>query len=269
MASEVGLIATPGIVDLDHAGRADQDSITGTSGNKVVSAAALPGCADHRGSGPFHRNPFGSRRDRAGRGPHRVRPGADLDRVRARGSRSGPRSMGSASSPPVTHTTCPSCPSTWSSSGRGSPGSRWCTSSPASARGVAWWSRRQQVLPHRDPEVAAVLEENFLERGPAAHRHQRGGRAQDDGGVAGGDRRRTAGRGAPTCCWQSGRSPTARIGLEGIGVKADGGYIVVDEFQRTSAPHIYAAGDVTGQMPLSRWRRCRAARSPAMPSATR
>jgi dihydrolipoamide dehydrogenase len=40
--------------------------------------------------------------------------------------------------------------------------------------------------------------------------------------------------------------------LEAAGVETDErGFIPVDEFQRTSAPHIYAAGDVTGQMLLS------------------
>ncbi len=41
------------------------------------------------------------------------------------------------------------------------------------------------------------------------------------------------------------------LGLEEIGVEVEGGYVGVDEWQRTSVPHIYAAGDVTGQMPLS------------------
>jgi pyruvate/2-oxoglutarate dehydrogenase complex dihydrolipoamide dehydrogenase (E3) component len=40
------------------------------------------------------------------------------------------------------------------------------------------------------------------------------------------------------------------LGLDDAGVKTDHGYVVVDELQRTTAPHIYAAGDVTGQMPL-------------------
>jgi NAD(P)H dehydrogenase (quinone) len=44
---------------------------------------------------------------------------------------------------------------------------------------------------------------------------------------------------------------TEGLGLENAAVETDHGYVVVDEFQRTSAPHIYAAGDVTGQMPLS------------------
>ena len=41
------------------------------------------------------------------------------------------------------------------------------------------------------------------------------------------------------------------LGLEEAGVAVDRGYIAVNEFQQTSVPHIYAAGDVTGQMPLS------------------
>ncbi len=45
---------------------------------------------------------------------------------------------------------------------------------------------------------------------------------------------------------------TEGLGLEEAGVDTDdGGHILVDEMQRTSVPHIYAAGDCTGQMPLS------------------
>ena len=44
---------------------------------------------------------------------------------------------------------------------------------------------------------------------------------------------------------------TEGIGLEQVGIKTEAGYPVVDEHQRTSVPNIYAAGDVTGQMPLS------------------
>jgi dihydrolipoamide dehydrogenase len=39
---------------------------------------------------------------------------------------------------------------------------------------------------------------------------------------------------------------TENLGLEKIGVKTDRGAIVVDEFSRTSAPGIYAIGDVAG-----------------------
>lgn len=111
---------------------------------------------------------------------------------------------------------------------------------------------RQQILPHRDPEVAAVLEEDFLERGV---RLVIGARAEsidrsDDGvSVVCNDGRVINGTHALLAV---GSVPnTEGVGLELAGVETDGGYVKVDEYQRTSAPHIYAAGDVTGQMLLS------------------
>ena len=41
------------------------------------------------------------------------------------------------------------------------------------------------------------------------------------------------------------------IGLEQVGVKTEGEYIPVDPMMRTSAPHVYAIGDVTGQQLLA------------------
>lgn len=111
---------------------------------------------------------------------------------------------------------------------------------------------RQQILPHRDAEVAAVLEEDFLERGV---RLVMGARAEsidvsadtvsvhcDDGRVIHGSHVLLAVGSVPL---------TDGLGLDEAGVETDRGYIRVDEFQRSSAQHIYAAGDVTGQMPLS------------------
>ncbi|HUG08085.1 MAG TPA: FAD-dependent oxidoreductase [Acidimicrobiia bacterium] len=111
---------------------------------------------------------------------------------------------------------------------------------------------RQQILPHRDAEVAAVLEEGFIERGVHL---VIGARAEaidvegdtvsvrcDDGRVIRGSHALLAVGSVPL---------TDGLGLENAAVDTDHGYITVDEFQRTSAPHIYAAGDVTGQMPLS------------------
>jgi dihydrolipoamide dehydrogenase len=111
---------------------------------------------------------------------------------------------------------------------------------------------RRQILPHRDAEVAAVLEEDFLERGV---RLVIGARAEkidvenggvtvfcDDGRVVSGSHALLA----------VGSIPLSEgLGLDEAGIVSDRGYIQVDEFQRTSVPHIYAAGDVTGQMPLS------------------
>ncbi|MDR3459007.1 MAG: dihydrolipoyl dehydrogenase [Verrucomicrobiae bacterium] len=52
---------------------------------------------------------------------------------------------------------------------------------------------------------------------------------------------------AETILLALGRTPnTARLGLENAGVKTDGARIVSNAGMRTSAPHIYAAGDCTG-----------------------
>ncbi len=111
---------------------------------------------------------------------------------------------------------------------------------------------RHHVLPHRDAEVAAVLEEDFLERGV---RLLKGSRASAIRKTADGveveteDGRSVAGTHVLLAV---GSVPnTEDLGLAAAGVTTSRGYVTVDEWQRTSAPHIYAAGDVTGQMPLS------------------
>jgi dihydrolipoamide dehydrogenase len=111
---------------------------------------------------------------------------------------------------------------------------------------------RQQILPHRDPEVAAVLEEDFIERGV---RLVIGARAEgievseDSLVVMCDDGRRIVGSHALLAV---GSVPlSSGLGLEEIGVETDGGHIRVDEYQRTTVPNIYAGGDVTGQMLLS------------------
>jgi dihydrolipoamide dehydrogenase len=111
---------------------------------------------------------------------------------------------------------------------------------------------RHHILPHRDPEVATVLEDGFLERGVQLLKGTRasGARRTPDGvEVETEDGRTVTGSHALLAV---GSVPNSEdMGLELAGIKAPGGYIPVDNFQRTAAPHIYAAGDVTGQMPLS------------------
>ena len=41
------------------------------------------------------------------------------------------------------------------------------------------------------------------------------------------------------------------IGLDAAGVRCERGFIVVDDYMRTSAPGVYAIGDVTGKLPLA------------------
>jgi dihydrolipoamide dehydrogenase len=111
---------------------------------------------------------------------------------------------------------------------------------------------RQQVLPQKDPEVAAVLEDDFLRRGVRLYK---GARAEgievtdghvevrcDDGRVARGSH-------ALLCI---GSIPNSEgLGLEAAGVELDGGYVRIDHNCKSSVPHIYAAGDLSGKLPLS------------------
>jgi len=111
---------------------------------------------------------------------------------------------------------------------------------------------RQHVLPHRDSEVASALEEDFLERGVSLLKGTRAvgiARNGDSVKVHTDDGRMVEGTHALLAV---GAVPLSEgLGLEKAGVETDRGFVVVDEFQRTTAPHIYAAGDVTGQMLLS------------------
>jgi glutathione reductase (NADPH) len=67
----------------------------------------------------------------------------------------------------------------------------------------------------------------------------------------------TCGDGATLECdcvmFATGRAPNTRdLGLEAAGVALDGaGAVVVDAYSRTSAPHIYAVGDVTDRVQLT------------------
>jgi dihydrolipoamide dehydrogenase len=112
---------------------------------------------------------------------------------------------------------------------------------------------RQQVLPRKDPEVAAALEEDFVDRGVNLYMGARAERVErvgeqvrvhcDDGRIAEGSHVLLA----------IGSIPNSDgLGLDEAGVDVDaGGYVVVDHNLRSSVPHIYAAGDLSGKLPLS------------------
>jgi glutathione reductase (NADPH) len=58
--------------------------------------------------------------------------------------------------------------------------------------------------------------------------------------------------GQDTVLWALGRDPLTDFIDAGLGVKLDAsGSIVVDEFQETSLPGVFAIGDVTGRLPLT------------------
>jgi dihydrolipoamide dehydrogenase len=111
---------------------------------------------------------------------------------------------------------------------------------------------RQQVLPGKDPEVAAALEDDFLRRGV---RLLKGGRAVgversgddvvvtcDDGRVARGSHALLAIGSVPN---------SDGMGLEETGVELVRGYVNVNRHCQSNFSHIYAAGDVSGKLPLS------------------
>ena len=111
---------------------------------------------------------------------------------------------------------------------------------------------RQQVLPQKDPEVAAVLEEDFIKRGVKLFK---GARAEgidltddvvsvrcDDGRVA---------RGSHVLLCIGSIPNSEGMGLAEVGIELSEGYVMVDHNCRSSVPHIYAAGDLSGKLPLS------------------
>jgi NAD(P)H dehydrogenase (quinone) len=111
---------------------------------------------------------------------------------------------------------------------------------------------RQQVLPNKDPEVAAALEEEFLGRGV---RLLKGARAigidRGDSGVLVrcDDGRSVEGTHALLAI---GSVPNSEeLGLDAAGVHADNGYVPINHHCQSNVPHIYAAGDVSGKLPLS------------------
>ena len=111
---------------------------------------------------------------------------------------------------------------------------------------------RQQVLPGKDPEVAAVLEDDFLARGVrlfkgaraiGIERTETGVRVVcDDGRVSETTHAVLAIGSIPN---------TEGLGLESVGVVTDGGYIPINRHCQSNIENIYAAGDVSGKLPLS------------------
>jgi dihydrolipoamide dehydrogenase len=111
---------------------------------------------------------------------------------------------------------------------------------------------RQQVLPSKDPEVAAVLEDSFLKRGVRLFKGARATSVEltetgvrvvcDDGRVSE----------TTHVVLAIGSLPnTEGLGLEEVGVVTDGGYIPINRHCQSNIEHIYAAGDVSGKLPLS------------------
>jgi pyruvate/2-oxoglutarate dehydrogenase complex dihydrolipoamide dehydrogenase (E3) component len=104
-----------------------------------------------------------------------------------------------------------------------------------------------QVLPREDPDVSAALRQILEEEGITVHTGSGAVEVRRESGMkevvlANG----TAVRGAEILV-ATGRRPTTQgLELERAGVELDGAAVIVDSHLRTSAPSVWAAGDVTG-----------------------
>ena len=112
---------------------------------------------------------------------------------------------------------------------------------------------RQQVLPIKDAEVAAVLEAAFLDRDVVLLKGARANAIELDGSVV-----RVScedGRvieGSHTVLAVGSIPNTEDLGLADVGVELDdGGYVVVNHNCLSSIDNIYAIGDISGKLPLS------------------
>ncbi|MDA8292468.1 MAG: FAD-dependent oxidoreductase [Actinomycetota bacterium] len=112
---------------------------------------------------------------------------------------------------------------------------------------------RQQVLPQKDPEVAAALEVDFLESGVSLVKGARAvgiAREGDRVVVTCEDGRALAGSHALLAI---GSVPSsAGLGLDAAGVETNaGGYVPVNHHCQSNLAHVYAAGDLSGRLPLA------------------
>jgi pyruvate/2-oxoglutarate dehydrogenase complex dihydrolipoamide dehydrogenase (E3) component len=134
---------------------------------------------------------------------------------------------------------------------------------------VSFVISRQQVLPQKDPEVAAALEEDFVARGVRLLKGARAERIEvsaDDGqpGQPGGpaddgqravasvfcDDGRVA-RGSHVLLAIGSIPNSESLGLAEAGVDQNDGYVVVNHNCQSSVPHIYGDGVLSGKLPLS------------------
>lgn len=112
---------------------------------------------------------------------------------------------------------------------------------------------RQQVLPAKDPEVAAVLEEEFLRRGVHLLKGARASAITREGEtvhIACDDGRSVVGSHVVLAIGSIPNTDALGCELAGLHVDANG-YVPGNRHCQTNVPHIYSAGDVSGRLPLS------------------
>lgn len=111
------------------------------------------------------------------------------------------------------------------------------------------------LLPKEDPEVAAVLERAYKKLGVevlTGHKVESVQQKADGVSLKLSSNGVTKDLSAPRMIVGIGAAPnTEGLGLEELGVKTERGFIVVDDYGKTSVNGVYAIGDVTGKAMLA------------------
>ncbi|MBI3318042.1 MAG: dihydrolipoyl dehydrogenase [Candidatus Omnitrophica bacterium] len=108
-----------------------------------------------------------------------------------------------------------------------------------------------QILPGQDPDISRAFQESLKRRGVKVHVNSK---VQGIQAVSGSPSvTLTDGQALKACLVlvAAGRSPRLPGGVEEAGVKLEEGSVAVDEMLRTSAPSIYAIGDLLGEHQLA------------------
>jgi pyruvate/2-oxoglutarate dehydrogenase complex dihydrolipoamide dehydrogenase (E3) component len=136
--------------------------------------------------------------------------------------------------------------------GSGVTGAEFASAYLAMGCQVTLVSSRERVLPSEDRDAAEQLQQVFVRRGMRVLRGRAAGVDRTNDGVV---VRLVDGSSveASHCLMTVGSVPnTVDMGLVESGVELDqGGFVKVDRVSRTTAPGVYAAGDVTGVLMLA------------------
>ena len=115
--------------------------------------------------------------------------------------------------------------------------------------------RKQRLLRGMDAMLGEYLQRTMIADGVDIRTHTQVRRVsrQADGWLRVECTRGDALTDVETLLWAIGRQPsTQELGLAAAGVEVDAeGHVRTDTFQNTSAPGVYAVGDVTGRFPLT------------------